>query len=221
MSLTQILAALRAKYAGLRPEISRTMERHIEELRTNGALDNVLQRRDRAPEFTLESANGTMVSSAELLRQGPLVVSFYRGKWCPYCNAEVDALAQAYPEIKALGGELVVLSPELAEYSKAMSDEFRVPFDILVDRHNAVAEEFGVGYVFPEYLRELYGNVLGIKLEKYNGDETYKLPIPSRFVIDQEGVIRHAYADPDYRFRAEPSETIFALQDLVVATTPH
>jgi peroxiredoxin len=221
MSLTQSLAALRAKYAGLRPEIIRTMERHIEELRTNGALDNVLKPRDRVPQFTLESANGTTVSSGELLRKGPLVVSFYRGKWCPYCNAEVDALAQAYPEIKALGAELVVLSPELTEYSKAMSDEHKVPFDILVDRHNAVAEEFGVGYVFPKYLHELYGNVLGIRLEKFNGDETYKLPIPSRFIIDQQGVIRHAYADPDYRFRAEPSETIFALQDLVAATTPH
>jgi peroxiredoxin len=221
MSLTQILAALRAKYAFLRPEISRTMERHIEELRTNGALDNVLKRGDPAPQFTLESANGMTVSSTELLRRGPLVVSFYRGKWCPYCNAEVDALVQAYPEIKALGAELVVLSPELAQYSEAMSGEHKVPFEILVDRHNAVAEEFGVGYVFPEYLRELYGNVLGIKLEKFNGDETYRLPIPSRFIIDQEGVVRHAYADPDYRFRAEPSETIDALQDLVVAPTPH
>jgi peroxiredoxin len=221
MSLTQPLASLRAKFASLRPEISRTMERHIQELRTNGALDNVLKRGDSAPQFTLESAKGTTVSSAELLRKGPLVVSFYRGKWCPYCNVEIGALAQAYPEIKALGAELVVLSPELAEYSKAMSDEQKVPFDILVDRHNAVAEDFGVGYVFPEYLRELYGNVLGIKLEKFNGDETYKLPIPSRFIIDQEGVIRHAYADPDYRYRAEPSETIDALQDLVVATTPH
>jgi peroxiredoxin len=148
-----------------------------------------------------------------------LVVSFYRGKWCPYCNAEVDALTQAYPEIKALGAELVVLSPELAEYSKAMSDEHKVPFDILVDRYDAVAEEFGVGYILPEYLRELYGNVLGIKLEKFNGDETYKLPIPSRFIIDEQGIIRHAYADPDYRFRAEPSETIDALRGLVVAPT--
>jgi peroxiredoxin len=221
MSLTRILGALRAKYDFLRPEISRAMERHIEELRTNGALDNVLKRGDGGPQFTLQSAHGTTVSSAELLRKGPLVVSFYRGKWCPYCNAEVAALAQAYREIKALGGELVVLSPELAEYSKAMSDEQRLPFDVLVDRHNAVAQEFGVGYVFPEYLRELYSNVLGIKLEKFNGDETYKLPIPSRFILDQEGVIRHAYADPDYRFRAEPSETIFALQDLVAATMPH
>lgn len=219
MSLTQSLAAIRAKAAFLRPEIIRTMERHIEELRTNGALDKVRKSGDRAPQFALENAHGTTVSSAQLLRKGPLVVSFYRGKWCPYCNAEVDALAQAYPEIKALGAELVVLSPELAEYSKAMSDEHKIPFDILVDRHNAVAEEFGVGYVFPQYLRDLYSNVLGNTLEKFNGDETYKLPIPSRFIIDEGGFVRHAYADPDYRFRAEPSETIDALRRLAVTPT--
>lgn len=216
MSLAQILAARRERSVGrLKPEHREKQERHIAELRTSGAIERALGAGDSAPAFALPNAGGTVVSSAELLARGPLIVSFFRGKWCPYCVAELEALDEIVPELRALGGTLVAISPERPERTAQLVAEKNLRFDILFDAGNVVAERYRVGYVFPEYLLELYRDVLKHDIAAFNDDTEWKLPIPARFVIDRQGLVREAKVDPDYRRRPEPADSLAVVRELV------
>ncbi len=206
--LADRLAALRAKYSSMKPQIAEKIEGHIAELRADGGLDRVLKPGQRAPEFTLLDQSGATVRSADLLATGPLVVSFYRGTWCPYCNTEIDALAQMYPELHAAGANLVAISPQSAEDAREYLSKHAIPFPILVDPDASVAESFGLAYELPPYLQELYAGVFDNDLTKVNAGGTWRLPIPGRFVIAADGTILDAQVDPDYRYRPEPQATL-------------
>jgi peroxiredoxin len=218
MSLEAILAARRERSVGrIKPEHREKQERHIAELRTSGAVDRALKVGDRAPAFALPNTRGERVSSAALLALGPLVLSFFRGAWCPYCVAELEALDEIVPELGALGARLVTITPQRVERTAALSAEKNFRFDLLTDHGNRVAESYGVGYEFPEYLRDLYRDILKHDIAVHNDDVAWKLPIPGRFVIDVDGIVREAKVDADYRHRPEPTESLAIVRDLVAA----
>jgi peroxiredoxin len=185
-------------------------DRAVEELQTAKLTDRALKLGDRAPEFVLPDVNGHPVSATALLAQGPLIVSFIRGRWCPFDCATVEAWQERLAEVKARGASLVVISPMTVKQADFMRDQHRVMFPILSDAGNKVAEQFGVAYGVPEYQRELFKTVF-INLPFINGDETWKLPFPATFVIGKNGTVRLAFVNTDYTLRAEPADAIAAL----------
>ena len=218
MSLEAILAARRERSVGrLKPEHREKQERHIEELRTSGAVARALTVGDRAPAFELPNTLGERVSSAGLLAKGPLVVSFFRGAWCPYCVAELEALDEIVPELRELGANLVAITPQRVERTAPLSVEKKFRFDLLTDQGNQVAEAYRIGYEFPEYLSDLYRDILKHDIAANNDDVAWKLPIPARFVIDAGGIIREAKVDSDYRHRPEPADSLAIVRELVAA----
>lgn len=198
----------------LTPAENETMERHIEFLRESGALDKVLRKGDQAPEFNLKNQNGEIISSSELLKQSPLVVSFYRGSWCPYCVEEIKALNLFYPEIRENGGDLVVLSPQSFSRTEKQAEELHLKYNLLVDDDSKTGKAFGLVYEFPQYLKDLYLERFNNNIQEINEDSAWELPIPARFVIGQDGKILDVMADPDYRFRPEPSATLTLIKNL-------
>jgi peroxiredoxin len=214
-TLEERLATLRDGSAKrLKPEVKATVDRHIAHLREGGAPARALQAGATAPAFVLHDRTGASVSSSELLARGPLVVSFFRGTWCPYCDAELLALAEAYADIRATGAELVVITPQSAQTAAPYLDAHPVPFAVLVDPGAVVAADYGVAYDVTGDLRDLYANVFKNDLAVVNAGGSWRLPMPARFVIDRTCTVIDVRVDPDYRFRPEPAETIAVLKRL-------
>ncbi len=193
------------------PSVIDTMHRATAELIASGAAAKALKAGDKAPAFTLDDPDGQPVSSADLLARGPLVVSFYRGVWCPYCNMELQALQATLPEFEKLGAGLVAISPQTAVNSRKSVRQNELGFPILSDTHNDVAAAFGLRFELPDYLVDLYK---GLKndLPGFNGDPSWTLPMPGRFVIAQDGTILYAEVNPDYTRRPEPEDLLPALR---------
>jgi peroxiredoxin len=219
MALGQTLSQLRERFGKMLPAApAAVMDGHIDFLRKSGAVDQVLESGAKAPAFTLKDQNGEAVSSADLLTRGPLVVSFTRGAWCPYCAAEVRALNDLYDQYQQAGIELVVLSPQSADRAKQQATDDKLKFRLLVDKNNEVGKAFGVVYTFPEDLKNLYLNVFKIDIQAVNDVNVWQLPIPARFIIDTSDTIRDAKADPDYRYRPDPAETLAIAKSLGLRT---
>lgn len=193
------------------PSVIETMHRATAELIASGAAGRALKAGDEAPAFTLHDPDGKPVSSAELLAQGPLVISFYRGVWCPYCNMELQALQAALPDFETLGANLVAISPQTAVNSRKSVRQNALGFPILSDPHNDVAASFGLRFEMPDYLVDLY-KALKNDLPSLNGDPSWTLPMPGRFVIGQDGIILYAEVNPDYTRRPEPEDMLPALR---------
>jgi peroxiredoxin len=193
------------------PSVIETMHRATAELIASGAAGRALKARDKAPAFILDDPEGKPVSSAALLATGPLVLSFYRGVWCPYCNMELQALEEALPGFQALGASLVAISPQTPANSRKSVRQNELSFPILSDTHNNVAAAFGLRFALPDYLVALYKNLKN-DLPSVNGDESWTLPMPARFVIGQDGTILYAEVNPDYTRRPEPNDMLPALR---------
>jgi peroxiredoxin len=193
------------------PQVHATMKKATDALIASGQAERALRAGDKAPEFTLEDPDGNSVSSAELLAKGPLVLSFYRGVWCPYCNMELQALEEALPAIRELGASLVAISPQIKANSRKSVRQNELSFPILSDSKNDVAAAFGLRFTLPDYLIELYKN-FGNDLPKINDDPSWTLPMPARFVIGVDGIITYAEVNPDYTLRPDPSELLPALR---------
>jgi peroxiredoxin len=166
-----------------------------------------------APAFELEDAHGTVVRLADLLATGPVVLSFYRGVWCPYCNLDVQALENYAARIAATGATLLAITPQTGANSRKLIATHGLSFPILSDPGNAVADQYGLRYRLPAYLVDVYKQ-LGVDLAVINGDDSWTLPIPARFVIDRRGLIRYAEAHPDYTQRPEPGDLLPVLRGL-------
>jgi len=215
-SLPKRLRAMRKKHeAAIKPDLAEKIERHIAELNNSGMVRRALKVGAKAPPFVLRKENGQLVSSCALLERGLLVVSFYRGTWCPYCNEEMEALNASYERFRALGAELVGITPQSVESAAAYRSEHSIAFPILVDPDAKVAASFGLAYSFPAYLIELYKDAFHKDLTIINATGTWRLPIPARFVIDRDGIIVDAQVDADYRHRPDPEETLAVLEQLV------
>ncbi|RQW42815.1 peroxiredoxin-like family protein [Novosphingobium sp. LASN5T] len=217
MTLQAKLDAFKADFEAGRPPynvpptVIETMRRATAELIASGAATRALKAGDQAPPFTLNDPDGNPVSSADLLAQGPLVVSFYRGVWCPYCNMELQALQAALPEFDKLGANLVAISPQTAVNSRKSVRQNELGFPILSDAHNDVAAAFGLRFELPGYLVDLYKSLKN-DLPAFNGDPSWTLPMPGRFVIGQDGTILYAEVNPDYTRRPEPEDMLPALR---------
>jgi len=169
---------------------------------------------DKIPAFSLNSATGGLVTSINLLKEGPIVISFYRGGWCPYCNLELKALQNILPEIKKLGGNIVAISPELPDNSLSTQEKNDLKFPVLSDTGNLVAQKFGLEVDIPKLVVELTKNEWDMDVAKMNGTEKHTLPVPATYVIGQDGIVKYAFVDADYSKRAEPSEILEVLKSL-------
>ncbi|CAN5123146.1 peroxiredoxin-like family protein [soil metagenome] len=180
------------------------LHRATDELIASGAQTRALKAGDVAPEFTLPDADGNLVSSKSLLANGPLVITFYRGAWCPYCNFDLSALEEARPEIEARGASLVAISEQTAPNSRKSQRQNGLKFPILGDHGGEIAAQFGVRWTLPQYLRDVQ-KVLGADLTQFNGEDSWTLPMPARYVIAQDGTIAYAEVNADYTRRPDPS----------------
>jgi peroxiredoxin len=167
-----------------------------------------------APSFSLKDADGNVVDSKKLLASRPLVVTFYRGVWCPYCNIDLKALEAARQLIEAKGASLVALSMQNAPNSRRSARENGLGFPILVDKHGTVADAFGLRFKLSPTVVKVYRDVLKNDLEAFNDDTSWTLPMPARYVIAQDGVIAYAEVNPDFTRRPDPSELFPVLDQL-------
>jgi peroxiredoxin len=190
-----------------------TMHRATAELIANGQAQRALKAGDRMPEFTLRDSDGQAVSSRELLASGPLVISFYRGVWCPYCNLELQALQSALREVVARGASLVAISPQTAANSRKSQRDNKLGFPILSDSKSEVANAFGIRFALPDYLIDLYKSFKN-DLPAFNDDPSWVLPMPARYVIGTDGIIAYAEVNPDYTQRPDPTELLPVLDRL-------
>lgn len=202
--LRAVTASVRAQIPG---EVFATMEAATAQLEASGQLAHALAVGDKMPEFSLPDPTGKLVSSRELLQHGPLLVTFYRGNWCPYCNLALQALQDHLGEIKALGANLVAISPQTPDNSLSMQEKHALAFPVLSDSGLGITRQFGLVFALPESLRPIYKS-FGIDLVKQNGTDTYELPVPATYLVDQNGKIREAFVQIDYRRRLEPATAL-------------
>jgi peroxiredoxin len=209
MSLQDKLDAFKADFEGKKapPEVVAVMHKATAELIASGQAARTLKVGARAPIFALPNAHGELVRSADLLARGPLVLTFYRGIWCPYCNMDLQAIEAAAEEIRALGASLVAISPQTAPNRRKSERENALSFPILSDHGNSVANEFGLRFRLPDDLIAVYKG-FGNDLTVGNGEDSWTLPMPARYVIGNDGVIAYAEVNPDYTRRPDPSELL-------------
>ncbi|MBB6254848.1 peroxiredoxin-like family protein [Nitrospirillum iridis] len=217
MTLQSKLDAFKADFEAGKPpynvpySVVETMHRATTELIASGAAQRALKAGDELPTFRLSDPDGNTVSSADLLSSGPLVISFYRGVWCPYCNMELQALQEALPTFQELGASLLAISPQNPVNSRKSVRRNKLTFPILSDPRNDVAAAFGLRFEMPDYLIELYKSLKN-DLPAFNGNPSWTLPMPARYVVGQGGAILYAEVNPDYTRRPEPEDMLPALR---------
>ncbi len=189
------------------PEVLALYQKAIDEIRDSGLAERVLKAGQRAPAFELPDENEKHIALAELLAQGPVVLCFFRGRWCPYDCGQLEALNECLPQLRAAGASVVAMSPQKPQQAFFMRDQHKLRFPLLCDSGNQVAKQFGLVYRVPEYQQEVYRRSF-VNLPFTNGDESWELPAPATFVIARDGVIRFARVDVDYRNRPEPVEIV-------------
>lgn len=175
--------------------------------------DKALSEGDKAEDFTLPNAKGEATQLSKLLEQGPIVLNFYRGGWCPFCNLEFKSLHDILPQIKELGANLIGISPELPDNSLDTIEKHQLQFEVLTDVGNNIARQYGIIMDVPEFMRPVYLE-WGIDLPKTNGDDTWELPIPATYIIGSDGNIISSYINKNYTERMEPSDIIKTLETL-------
>ena len=219
MSLQEKLDAYRTEFETKRAPapVVAAFHKATADLIATGQAERALKAGDRAPSFKLPDADGAMVSSADLLAKGPLVLTFYRGVWCPYCNMDLKAIEATADDVRALGGSLAAISPQTAANSRKAQRDNSLSFPILSDHGGATADAFGIRYHLPEELMKIYKG-FGNDLAVTNGEPSWTLPMPARYVIARDGVIAYAEVNPDYTRRPEPSELLPTLQRLQRST---
>uniref|UniRef100_E1T4Z4 thioredoxin-dependent peroxiredoxin n=1 Tax=Burkholderia sp. (strain CCGE1003) TaxID=640512 RepID=E1T4Z4_BURSG len=217
MSLQDKLDAFRADFKAGKapfnapPEIHPVMERATAELIASGQAARAIKAGDRAPHFNLKDQDGNDVSSAALLVNGPLVVTFYRGVWCPYCNIELQAINEVLPQIRAYGANVVAISPQTQVNSRKSVRTNQLGFPVLSDVNGQTAADFGLRFALPDYLVDLYKSLKN-DLPAFNNDPGWTLPMPARYVIGQDGIVLYSEVNPDYTRRPDPSDMFPVLE---------
>jgi peroxiredoxin len=184
-------------------------ERAVQELLLTGIEERILPVGASAPEFRLKDSNGKWVRSADLLDLGPLVLKFFRGRWCPYCMTELETWRDLYGQLRERDALLVAVGPQVERQSDFMIGQHGLPFPILSDVGSKVAEEFGLVYALPDYMREYYRSIL-VNIPFVNGDQSWRLPMPATYVIGRDSTVLFAEAHADFRMRSEPEEVLAA-----------
>jgi len=193
------------------PEILTGLAAEIRKLAESGIARQALQVGARVPDFTLPDAYGKPVTLSALLGRGPAVVTFYRGGWCPFCDLQLRAYQGALGAIHGLGAELVAISPQTPDYALSDVEKKRLSFPVLTDKGNRVAREFRLVFALSDELKKLQTH-FGSVLPKFNGDDSWELPMPGTFVLDRQGVVRLASVDPNWMVRVEPAAILEVLR---------
>lgn len=175
-------------------------------------VENALQVGDTAVNFTLKNASGNEVTLYDELENGPVILMWYRGGWCPYCNLTLHHMQESLPEFKNLGANLLALTPELPDNSISTKEKNDLEFEVLSDVDNKVAKEYNVVFKLTDDVAKSYEESFG--LSNYNGNDKGELPLAATYVIGQDKVIKYAFLDSDYRNRAEPQEIVSELKKL-------
>lgn len=207
------LDALRDRFERAAPEETRRVyEEGIQKVAESGVMESALKVGAIAPDFALPDATGKSVRLSELLKEGPVVLTWYRGGWCPYCNIQLRAYQESLGQIRDAGGQLVALSPERPDNSLSTKEKNGLEFTVLSDVGSGVAREYGVSYRLPDSLIEAFKGRLDLPAS--NGDDSWELPLGATYVIARDGTIAYAFLSADYRERAEPEAVVEALKKL-------
>lgn len=196
--------------AQLPPEVAGAMQEATEQLKASGIEAQAIGQGDLMPDFELPDQHGRVRRLYDYLKDSVLVLNVYRGGWCPYCNLEMKALHDALPQIEAHGARLVGMAPETAEKARTTLDNSGMNIDILGDEGNSISERLGLVFELPEVLRPIYQS-FGIDIPGYNGDSSFKLPLPATYIVGRDGRVLHAYINADYTKRMEPEDIVAKL----------
>jgi peroxiredoxin len=208
LSLAQQLEQLTTKLrAMVSAERLTTVDQTIEQLIRSGIADQALKVGNTIPSFELPDGDGMLWRSEDLLRNGPLVIVFYRGRWCAYCNTQLVALQEIHSQIAAHGASLVAISPQTQKHSYLTRDMHKLGFPVLSDAGNIVGKKFGLVYRVPVDLQKMYESIM-TKLPGYNGDQSWELPLAATFIVQPSGEISYARVNADWRERPEPHEIV-------------
>lgn len=187
-------------------------EEGVRAVAESGVVSKARQVGDSAPNFILTNAVGKTVEFHQELQKGPVVLVWYRGKWCPYCNLTLKALQRHLTTFQDMGAQLIALTPELPDKSLSTAERHALQYEILNDKGNAIARRYGIVYELPADVAARYQ--ASFDLHGYNGDDSNELPLACTYVVDREAIIRYAFLDPEYRRRAEPTHIIATLKHL-------
>ena len=214
INLTDELTSLQEKLKDKQPEeAKKVMAQATKDLMASGIVERGLKVGDQMPNFSLPNALGNRIELESLLKQNIVIISFYRGGWCPYCNLELRTLQQYLLQFQLLGATLVAISPETPDNSLSTQEKNELTFEVLSDVGNQFARELGLVFTLPETLRSIYQN-FGIDLPSYNGDESFEIPIPATYVVNQTGKIVQVSINADYTKRLDPESILVTLQNL-------
>lgn len=217
MSLQDQIDEYKAGFRSKVPEeVQAIMVEATKTLSATNIVDKAPKAGDTLPEFSLQNHKGGTTNLSTLLAKGPVIVTFYRGGWCPYCNLELRAYQEILPEIQAAGAQLVAITPELPDNSLSTAEKNELNFEVLSDVNADYARSLGLVFTLPEELRPIYSN-FNIHIEEHNGKGQFDLPLAATYLIDQNGVIANAFVDADYTKRQEPREVLAALEQLTTA----
>jgi peroxiredoxin len=209
----QIAQTVAAFMSQLPPDTAAVVGGSFEKLAASHVAEHARNVGEIAPDFKLPNATGTPVSLYDMLNNGPVVLSFYRGGWCPFCSLELQALQGILPEIRARGASLIGVSPEKPDNSLTIAEKYNLEFEVLSDQANRTAREYGLLFTVDEEMRPLYLE-WGFDVPACNGDDSWELPVPATYIIDTNSVVRAAFIDKDYTKRMEPDDIIAALDDI-------
>lgn len=210
--LREILAERKdmiAKYVP--PETQAVHAAAVAELKSKNLAASILPVGAKAPQFELQDHDGKIVKSSDLLSRGRLVLSFIRGRWCPFCVGQMEAMNLAFPSIENAGASLAVISPQTVKQSYFMRDQHKLRFPLLSDANNKVARQFGLTYRVPAAQEAVYRRAF-VNLPFTNGDESWELPIPATYILDRDSTVLYASANEDYTERPEPAEILKRLE---------
>jgi peroxiredoxin len=192
-------------------ETQEVHERVVAELKQQGIAGKPRAVGATAPKFNLSDHHGKPVSSEALLATGPLVICFFRGRWCPFCVGQLEAMDRVLPQVEHAGAHLVAISPQTVQQSFFMADQHRLRFPLLSDARNEVARGFGLVYGVPPDQQDIYRRAF-VNLPFANGDDSWELPVPATYIVNRDSTILYASADPDYSNRPEPAEIVAILE---------
>ncbi len=207
--LARFSAALRDN----NPAVAEAYQRLVDLLKRGKAGAGAPKAGDPLPPFTLADEDGHLVSSARLLARGPLVISFNRGHWCPFCWLELGALHDRYEQIRKLGAEMISITPDTAAYSKRLKARLGLRFPVLTDLDNAYAMELGLVMALSDEVKTRLQEA-GLQLNVYQKNDAWFIPLPATFLVDREGRIAYAFVDADFRKRADPERLLEAVAAL-------
>lgn len=197
-----------------KPEFMQGVDDIIEKAKAFEQGKDALKIGDNAIDFELPNPKGQLISLSGLLKKGPVVVTFYRGSWCPYCNLQLRALQSKLDDIQKLGATLVAISPEVPDDSLTENEINNMDFTVVSDQDAKVASQYGVAWEVPEFLMEHMRVDRGLDLKTINNGNASVLPIPATFILGTDGIVKWNYVNVDYRTRSEPDEIIEVLKNL-------